>query len=397
MLTIGTYILSPLDCCLIAAAALLLVYQVVFLARYIGAVPRALRRSRLAKADAETSPDTDTRPGVSVIICARNEGDNIRDYLHAVLTQDYPLFEVIVVNDRSQDDTREAVEWYMVRDRRVRMTFVPMDARVGSSKKLALTLGAKSAHYDILLLTDADCRPDSPQWISRMVAPFANPDTQIVLGYGAYYHTRDAVNALVRYDTLFNGLHYLGAALTRRPYMGVGRNLAYRKPFFFSTGGFTTMMQILAGDDDLFVNHNANRRNTVAVVLPDSITWSVPKRTLTEWLQQKRRHLGVSPHYRFATRLHLAFEPFTRGLLYALPVACFVLWYMGLASVWTLLAAAVAWLIRMLLLIVLIQVAHYRLHRSCACLWTPWHDMILPLISLYMLLTAPLHRHKTRW
>lgn len=397
MLTIATYTLSLLDCCLIAAAALLLVYQVVFLSRYIGAVPRALRRSRLEAATRADEGDPDNLPGVSVIICARNEGENIRDYLHAVLTQDYPTYEVIVVNDRSQDDTREAVEWYMVRDKRVRMTFVPLDARVGSSKKLALTLGAKSAQYDILLLTDADCRPDSTHWIRRMTAPFANPNTQIVLGYGAYYRTHEAVNSLIQYDTLFNGLHYLGAALTHRPYMGVGRNLAYRKPFFFSSGGFTTMMQILAGDDDLFVNHVANRSNTAVVVTPDSITWSVPKRTLSEWIKQKRRHLGVSPHYRLATRIHLAFEPFTRGLLYALPIACFVLRLYGFVSIWTPVIAAVAWLIRLGLLTILLQVAHARLHGTCRYMAVTWHDMILPLISLYLLITAPLHRSKQRW
>lgn len=388
-------IFTLLDYCLLGAAAVLLLYQVYFYSRYIAAVPRALRRSRRRQSGEQTS-DT-PRQGVSVIICARNEEENLRDYLQALLTQDYPEYEIIVVNDESQDHTREAVEWYMVRDPRVRMTFVPMDARVGSTKKLALTLGAKSARYDILLLTDADCRPASPHWISRMVEPFDNPDTQIVLGFGAYFRRPTALNRLIQYDTLFNGLHYLGAALTGRPYMGVGRNLAYRKPFFFQSGGFTGLMRVMAGDDDLFVNRVATHRNTAVVVSPDSFTWSVPKDSLSDWLRQKRRHLSVSPHYRLLTRLHLGLEPLTRGLTYALVIAVGVLYALGYASLWTLLAVLGAFLVRAVLQLAVLYTARHRMFGAGQPLCILWHDIILPLISLYMLLTAPLHRTKPRW
>lgn len=131
----------------------------------------------------------------------------------------------------------------------------------------------------------------------------------IVLGFSPYFETKGHINRLVRYDTLFNGLHYLGAALCGHPYMGVGRNLAYRKSLFFESGGFTHMMTSRAGDDDLFVNHLATKQNTAVVVNPEAYVWSVPKTTIKEWWQQKRRHVSVSPAYRAGTKFRLTLEP----------------------------------------------------------------------------------------
>ena len=124
------------------------------------------------------------------------------------------------------------------------------------------------------------------------------------------------LNRLVQFDTLFNGLHYLGTALCGHPYMGVGRNLAYKKSLFFESGGFSHLMTTRAGDDDLFVNHVATRTNTSVVISRESLTWSPSKRTFKEWWQQKRRHLSVSPQYRTSTKCRLAFEPLTRGMFY---------------------------------------------------------------------------------
>ena len=214
---------------------LLFVLQIYWYARYMCAPARKLRKSQ---SNDERSTTNDQQPGVSVILCAHNEGDNLEHYLQALLTQDYPTYEVIVVNDGSEDNTQDVIDRYMVADVRLHTTFVPRDARVRSTKKLALTLAAKSAQYDYLLLTDADCRPESRHWIAEMMAGFAQHSTDIVLGFGAYFYQEGHINRLVRYDTLFNGLHYLGAALCGHPYMGVGRNLAYRKHLFFESGGF---------------------------------------------------------------------------------------------------------------------------------------------------------------
>lgn len=329
-------------------------------------------------------------PGVSVLVCAHNEAYNLSAYLYALLSQDYPTYEVIVVDDGSEDKTREVIESYMVQDKRLRITFVPKEARVRSTKKLAITLAAKAAQYDYLLLTDADCTPESTHWISEMMKGFGPSTKEIVLGFGAYFYEKGFVNRLVRYDTLFNGLHYLSAAAHGHPYMGVGRNLAYKKELFFKTGGFKKMMTNRAGDDDLFVNHVATRKNTSVVLSRNSITWSPAKTTMRDWWQQKRRHLSVSHDYRWSTKIRLALEPMSRGLFYLLVLTLSVAFAcQPLIGTPLSILAALAWilfLLRWMIQAIVINLSAKRLGLHGFNIFTILGmDILLPLISLYML------------
>lgn len=376
-------------------------YQLYFYLRYILA---AVRRTKPKK-----SQDSDDRPqpGVSVIVCAKNEEKNLRDYLQALFTQDYPEYEVIVVNDGSVDDTRTFLEYWQKRYHNLRLTFVPLGAQVTSTKKLAITLGAKAAKYDYLLLTDADCRPESTHWISEMMSGFAangkqqkaGGQTDIVLGFGAYFTKPTLLNRMIQFDTLFNGLQYLGMAAAGRPYMGVGRNLAYRKDLFFAHGGFYGLLNNKAGDDDLFVNREATAGNTAVVCTPDSLTWSVPKTNLSDWFRQKRRHLSVAPKYKFSTQLRLAFEPFTRGLLYAALIVLIVLngqWPLT-AGQWPMLAAIGAMLLRWLGQCILLNTAAQRWGVTKTVSLLPVWETLLPLITLIMMIIEPLRPKPKRW
>ena len=329
-------------------------------------------------------------PGVSVLVCAHNEAYNLSAYLYALLSQDYPTYEVIVVDDGSEDKTREVIESYMVQDKRLRTTFVPKEARVRSTKKLALTLAAKAAQYDYLLLTDADCTPESTHWISEMMRGFIPSTKEVVLGFGAYFYEKGFVNRLVRYDTLFNGLHYLSAAAHGHPYMGVGRNLAYKKELFFKTGGFKKMMTNRAGDDDLFVNHVATRKNTAVVSSRASITWSPAKTTMRDWWQQKRRHLSVSHDYRWSTKIRLALEPMSRGLFYLLVLTLSVaLACQPLIGTPLFILAAMAlglFLLRWIVQTIIINLSAKRMGLHGFNMFTILGmDIFLPLVSLYML------------
>ena len=234
-----------------------MLYQCYFYLRYMAGVARWQRKR------ATDSPNMDSDlPKVSVIVCARNEGTNLSDYLHTLLHQDYPCYEVIVVNDGSEDDTQQVLERYAQQCNNLYITFVPREARVISSKKLALTIGIKAAHYDYLLLTDADCRPESRNWIREMMNGFVRggEQTEVVLGYGAYMEKQTVLSSLISYDTLFIGLQYMGMAAAGHPYMGVGRNLAYKKSTFFQHDGFRGLLNERSGDDDLFVNKVAAKK-----------------------------------------------------------------------------------------------------------------------------------------
>ena len=422
--------------------ALAWLYQLYFYLRYILAAVRRTRHGvpntnqqsvcggeerrhgTLLYRDAVSVASPLPNAGVSIIVCARDELANLRDFMQALLTQDYPEYEVIIVNDGSVDDTRTYLEYWQKRYKNLRLTFVPVGAKVTSTKKLAITLGAKAAQYDYLLLTDADCRPESTHWISEMMSgfqsPIANHQSQItnhqsqidiVLGFGAYFVKPTLLNRMIQFDTLFNGLQYLGMAAAGHPYMGVGRNLAYSKRLFFAHGGFVGLLDNKAGDDDLFVNREATRQNTAVVCTRNSLTWSVPKSSLADWLRQKRRHLSVAPKYKTSTKFRLCLEPLSRGLLYAALIALIVLYCQQLTALgvpttnrqwgdgsqWPLLIAAGAMLLRWIWQSVLLNIAASRWGTTKTILLIPVWEIILPLITLTMMLIEPLRPKPKRW
>ena len=387
--------LHIVDYILLGSLLLLFVLQMYFYIRYLAAPARKMRR------DKKSNDQMVNAPGVTVILAAHNESYNLSQYLQALLSQDYPLYEVIVVDDGSEDSTRDVVERYMTSDPRLKMSFVPYGARVRSTKKLAITLAAKAAKYDYLLLTDADCVPESSHWISEMMSGFqlstvnSQHSTDIVLGFGAYFMHKSHLNRLIQFDTLFNGLHYLGAALCGHPYMGVGRNLAYKKSLFFESGGFSHLMTTRAGDDDLFVNHVATRTNTSVVISRESLTWSPSKRTFKEWWQQKRRHLSVSPQYRTSTKCRLAFEPLTRGLFYVTLIGTLVYYFLYTSYIVPLYIALGLFLLRWIVQTVILNTSARRLGlKSFNMFSILWFDIVLPLINLWMLVVP---KKQTKW
>ena len=339
-----------------------------------------------------SSQENTNQPAVSVIVCAHNEYNNLQDYLSILLAQDYPCYEVIVVDDSSEDGSELLLERWSRQYTNLYHTFVPRGTRILSSKKLALTIGIKAAHYEYILLTDADCRPESKYWIQEMMKGFENEQTELVLGFSPYFEKKGLLNRIISYDTLFNGLQYMGMARAGKPYMGVGRNLAYKRNTFFSTGGFKGLLSNRAGDDDLFVNRIANAANTVVVNNPNSIVWSVPKTTWREWFHQKRRHLSVSPQYRTRSKIQVTLEPLSRGIFYSCVLASAIVGSIELISI-----ALALFLLRLLVQLIIINVSARRLNMRGYSLGLIAYDIILPLITLYMMLTQPLQKKPLYW
>ena len=244
--------------------------------------------------------------GVSVIIAAKNEAENLAANLPLILEQHHAgPFEVVVVNDHSSDETITVV-------RKLQQTYshlhlVNLEAHVWQKpgKKLALMLGIKKAQYEVLLLTDADCYPATENWLSTMAAPFANAETAITIGVAPYQKGRGFLSTLVRYETFVTAFHYMGLGLAGFPYMGVGRNLAYRKSFFLIHGGFGWHHYLAAGDDDLLVNQLATKTNTAFVLNKKGFTWTKPPESWGQWLKQKKRHMGIGKYYKFRDRVLL--------------------------------------------------------------------------------------------
>lgn len=253
-------------------------------------------------------------PPVSVVIAARNESDNLFENLPKILNQDYPRFEVIVVNHQSVDDSKHLLGALKMKHPNLIVVEVERSKHLLPSKKLPLTLGIKKANYEHLLLTDADCTPCSDQWIRKMASLFSDKK-QLILGYGPLKAEAGWLNKIIRFDATMIAVHYLSMAITRAPYMGVGRNLAYTKATFDSTHGFKSHYAISSGDDDLFVQEAAKKGNYTIQIDPDTFMYSDAKADWESFVAQKARHYTTAPHYKVFKRLLLGIYPITTLVL----------------------------------------------------------------------------------
>src|SRR6478752_2833275 len=242
---------------------------------------------------------------ISVIVCAKNEEENVIKYIPLLLEQNYPDFEIVLIDDASRDTTLDIFEEFEKQYPNIRLVKVKNNEAFWGNKKYALTLGIKAAQKEHLLFIDADCYPTSKDWIMAMSSQFTKQRT-IVLGYGGYEKISNSfLNKIIRYETLLTAMQYFSWAKIGKPYMGVGRNLAYKKEEFFNVNGFIDHMKIRSGDDDLFINQAATGTNTTVCASAESFTYSMPKTSFKEWFTQKRRHVSTAGHYKAFDKLQL--------------------------------------------------------------------------------------------
>ena len=235
------------------------------------------------------------KPKISILICAHNEEDNIRECVEHILNQQYHDFEVIVVNDRSTDNTLRQLKTF--KDQKLKTVCIDEVGTDKSPKKNAITKGFEIAKGEFVLLTDADCKPYSANWISKMVECIEE-NTDIVLGYSPYSKRSGWLNRLIQFDTFFTAIQYLSFANKGNAYMGVGRNLLIRKDAFVKVNGFKGFENILAGDDDIIVQKIAIKNNIEICLDKDSFVNSKPEFKWLSWFEQKRRHLSVGVNYK---------------------------------------------------------------------------------------------------
>ncbi|MEJ6775763.1 MAG: glycosyltransferase [Crocinitomicaceae bacterium] len=248
--------------------------------------------------------------GVSILIAARNESENIFKNLPFILNQDYPEYEVIVINHQSLDDSKYILDTYARDHKNLKVISIERSQHMKYGKKLPLTIGIKGAKYNNLLFTDADCKPHGNQWLKSMASHFSDKH-QIVLGYGPYIKTKGLLNKVIRFDTAWIAMNYLSMAKAKIPYMGIGRNMAYTKNVFKNVSGFKSHYSISSGDDDLFIQEAAKKRNYTINIDPESFSYSKTCSTWTQWIKQKSRHYTTSERYKVIKKLMLGIYPFS--------------------------------------------------------------------------------------
>tara|TARA_R110002049_G_scaffold993_11_gene7287 strand:- start:73795 stop:74907 length:1113 start_codon:yes stop_codon:yes gene_type:complete len=310
---------------------------------------------------------------VSVIICAKNEAENLKNFLPSIIGQDYPNFEIVLINDASCDDTLEVMEAFASKNSNIKIVDVKNNEAFWGNKKYALTLGIKASKNEHLLFTDADCKPVSKHWITEMSSLFNNKKS-VVLGYGKYTKTNKSfLNKLIRFETVITAIQYFTFAKFDMPYMGVGRNLAYTKDTFFKANGFINHIKVRSGDDDLFVNQVATKNNTAVCISENSFTESLPKNSFSDWIKQKRRHISTAKHYKQKHKVLLA-------LLY---IFQFLFW--GLAFV--LLITLHHWVIVLALLFIKIIIQYIIIGISAKKLGEKDLLFLIPFLEVFLIAT----------
>lgn len=344
-------------------------------------------------------PDIPTYcPPVTVIVCAHNELENLRELLPMLNEQDYPTYEVIVMNDRSWDGTEEFADTESKEWEKVRFIHIEQEYDHVTPKKYAITTAIRNAKHDIVLLTDADCRPTTDQWIKGMASHLTS-DKQIVLGFSPYEKHTGFLNRLIRFETFYVAVQYLSFALAGNPYMGVGRNLMYRKSLFLQNKGFYTHLRITGGDDDLLMNEIANHQNTAVCVDPDTFMVSIPKTTWQSWYWQKKRHLSVSKHYKAANKIRLALLIGTQILTWILFIGLAIWWVLAFPNQLghTILIGGV-FSIRLFTQWIVLGITARKLYKSVGWFAIPFMDFVLFIYYVIMSFVMWTNRRKkVRW
>ena len=315
---------------------------------------------------------------ISVIVCARNEAENITIFLPKILEQNYNNFEVVLVDDQSKDNTEYVLKELTQKYVNLKTVKIEQHVKHRIGKKFALTLGIKAAKHEYLLLTDADCYPSSSNWLSEMASNFSN-EKQIILGFGAYKKEKGLLNALIRFDTFNVALQYFSFALADKTYMGVGRNLAYKKSIFFDNKGFASHIFLPSGDDDLFIQEVATKQNVAIEINEDSHTISMAKNSWKEWAFQKRRHISTSEKYAFKFKILLGLWPFSQFLFF---LSFFCLVFLKVNSILVL----SLFVCRTLLFYIFYYKSMKKLKSSDLLLWFPLLEFLLFLVQGFFVL-----------
>lgn len=304
---------------LLAATGTLFIIQAIY---YICIYNRIHVRSRaVQRGDTHFSQEL---PPISVIICTSEESENLRRNLTSVLEQDYPQFEVIVINNGNTDESEDYLTLMEDKYPHLYHSFVPDSSRYISRKKLAITLGVKASKHNWLVFTDAKCMPQSNQWLRLMARNFTSR-TQIVLGYSGYERGKGWLHKRVCFDNLFASMRYLGLALAGSPYMGIGRNMAYRKELFYQQKGFSAHLNLQRGDDDLFINKVATAENTRVETDANALVRIQPVSRAKDWVEEKISYASTARLYRGVQRWLTGLETSTRLAFYGTWMAMLVI------------------------------------------------------------------------
>lgn len=333
----------------------------------------------------QTNTEVKTR-GVSVVIAAKNEKENLQRLIPILLAQNYPDFEIIIADDNSKDGTYDLINTF--KDQKLRSILITETPENYNSKKYALTKAIEIADKEIILLTDADCLPSSNNWISEMQSGY-DQGKEIVLGYSPYEEKTEFLNLFIRYETFYTAIQYLSFAILNQAYMGVGRNLSYKKSLFMENKGFGSLKSITGGDDDLLIGQIADTSNVTIKISKESKVYSIPKKTYKDLFLQKLRHISVGKRYKLKNKVKTGLLPISHLLLYFSLIALIfndghICMIMGI------------FILRTWLLIAIFALISRKLGETIKWFWFPVLDLIY-LVYYITIGTSAVFSKKIKW
>lgn len=364
--------MEPFTILPIASAALFLTQAIYYLGLY---------NKIYTHIQKENNTDVNLKhPPLSVIIVAKDAANELKENLPFILEQDYPEFEVIVIYDSAADDCDDVLKLLEDKYPNLYHTFIPDSARYISHKKLGITMGIKASRHDWLVFTESNCRPQSKRWLRQMARNFT-PSTEIVLGYSNYEKTSGWFNKKITFDTLLNSMRYLGMAISGHPYMGTGRNMAYRKSLYYKQKGFSSHLNLQRGEDDLFINETANEHNTRVETDPESLVRiSLPKYKRI-WREEKISYMATSRLFKGTARYLIGFETCSRLLFYITTIATIII--STILHQWIIAGIALLlWTLRYVLQLVVFRKASTYLGERKFYALFPVFDILQPIWNL---------------
>lgn len=335
---------------------------------------RIHRRCRKPQADIQ-----EELPPLSVLIVTKDSGSALKENLPAILEQDYPDFEVIVVNDKSAGEDEDILKLLEQDYKNLYHTFIPETARYVSRKKLGIAMGIRASRNEWLVMTEPNCRPTSKRWL-RSLAGQMTPETDIVLGYSNFFPRKGWFAKRITLDMFFLSMRYLGRAIAGHPYMGIGRNLAYRKSIYQKHKGFADHLQLQRGEDDLFINDVANGRNTRVAIDADSIVRMPVPPFKRIWLEEKIGRMVTGHYYKGAARILNSLDTWTCALFH---LGTFTGIAVGITGRQWIMSGIILllWLVRFICIMTVFHRTANDLQEKLCCIF-PWFDLIRPVWSL---------------
>ena len=261
---------------------------------------------------------------VSVVVCARDAYEYLQDLVPVLLTQDYPDYEIVIVNDCSEDETEEWLKDLEHRETKIKPVQLRQHLNFFNGKKFPLSMGIKSAKNDLIVLTDVNCLPTNSQWLRSVVNGYGN-NTEVLIGYSPYMNKKGLFNKIMRFDTVQYAMQYLSAALNKHPYMGIGTNLSYRKDLFYRNKGFTSHYTTSVGDDDLFISQVAKGKNTEVLIDAENAILTTPPHKFGMWAHIKSSRYSTIPQYDTKAKFSSALFTWSHFLFYASFIALLIL------------------------------------------------------------------------